>query len=175
MYLIRAILLFALLISCATANKKSGEQQIPPPHVNCPEGGDCTFEVLQQSSLIMKRDEIGMLYPVIEKGDRVVLRYHFKKDTDPDVEDSSYSEYVLMEIDPGRVELALQDKELQKVKMTYGRICYCKGEMGYFPVLNGKLFVYQNKGELQVRTSFNDPKIPQIVKEIDEKLTYFPK
>jgi hypothetical protein len=89
--------------------------------------------------------------------------------------DSSYSEYVLMEIDSGRVELSLRDKQLQKVKMTFGRICYCKGEMGYFPVRNGQLFIYQNNGKLQVRTSFKVPKIPQIVKEVNEELTYYPK
>ena len=143
--------------------------------MNCPEGGDCSFEVLQHSTLTLKRDEIGMLYPEIAEGDGVVLRFHFKKDTDPNDLDSSYSEYLLMEIDSGLVELGLRDKELQKVKMTFGRICYCKGEMGYFPVRQGQLFVYQKDGRLQVRTSFKVSKVPQIVKEIDEDLTYYPK
>jgi hypothetical protein len=175
MILLRVVVLFALLSSCASTKENSEEQQIPPPVVNCPEGGDCTFEVLQNSSLALKRDGIGMLYPEIEEGNKVVIRYHYKKDTDPSVMDSSYSEYVLMEIDSGRVELSLRDKQLQKVKMTFGRICYCKGEMGYFPVRNGQLFIYQNNGKLQVRTSFKVPKIPQIVKEVNEELTYYPK
>lgn len=175
MLLIRTFMLLILLAGCGQARRGADSQQIPPPRVNCPEGGDCSFEVLQHSTLTLKRDEIGMLYPEIAEGDGVVLRFHFKKDTDPNDLDSSYSEYLLMEIDSGLVELGLRDKELQKVKMTFGRICYCKGEMGYFPVRQGQLFVYQKDGRLQVRTSFKVSKVPQIVKEIDEDLTYYPK
>ena len=58
---------------------------------------------------------------------------------------------------------------------TPGRICFCKGESGYFPVRKGKLFVYQNEGDLLVRASFSVPKIPQIIEEIDERLTYYPR
>jgi hypothetical protein len=175
MVLIRTFLVLALIAGCAPARDSSGTEDIPPPRVNCPEGGDCSFEVLQHSTLTLKSDDIGMLYPVIEKGDGVVLRYHYKKDTDPNDLDGSYSEYVLMEIDSGRVELGLRDEELQKVKMTFGRICYCKGEMGYFPVRDGQLFLYQKDGKLQLKTSFRVSKVPQIVKEIDEELTYYPK
>ena len=175
MILLRIFLLLLLFSSCAATKKNEGQQQIPPPNINCPEGGDCTFEVLQNSTLVLKTDGIGMLYPEIEKGDKVVLRYHYKKDTDPELMDSSYSEYVYMEIDPGRVELSLRDEQLQKVKMTFGRICYCKGEMGYFPVRKGQLFVYQNNGKLQVRSSFKVAKVPQIIEEINEELSYYPK
>lgn len=175
MVVIRIFLLFALIASCAPAKDKSSDKQIPPPHVNCPEGGDCTFEVMQHSTLVMRTDETGMLYPEIESGEKNVIRFHFKKDTDPEAMDSSYSEYVLLEIDSGKVELSLRDKDLQKVKMVFGRICYCKGEMGYFPVRNGQLFVYQNKGKLELRTSFQVPKIPQIIKQIDENLNFYPK
>ncbi len=175
MHLIRNLLLLILVAGCASARDNSDTVKIPPPRVNCPEGGNCTFEVLQHSTLTMKRDDIGMPYPVIEEGDGVVLRFHFKKNTDPQDLDSSYSEYVLMEIDSGLVELGLRDEELRKVKMTFGRICYCKGEMGYFPVRKGQLFVYQKNGKLQVKTSFRVSKVPQIVNEIDEELTYYPK
>jgi hypothetical protein len=173
--LLRVFVLFAVLTSCASTKKNADRQEIPPPHVNCPEGGDCTFEVLQNSKLVLDRDEFGKLYPEISEGDKVVLRYHYKKDSDPSVMDSGYSEYVLMEIDSGRVELSLRDEQMQKVKMTFGRICYCKGQMGYFPVRRGQIFIYQNNGKLQLRTNFKVPKIPQIVEEINEELTYYPK
>lgn len=167
-------MLFAIIMGCSSSKQQAGKDEIPPPRVNCPEGGDCTFEVLQNSTLKLKTDQTGASYLEIEEGDKVVIKYHFKKDPDPDALDSSHSEYLYFEIDPGRVEISLKDSELQRVKMIYGRICFCKGESGYFPVRKGNLFVYQNEGDLLVRGSFRISKIPQIIREIDERLTYYP-
>ena len=58
--------------------------------------------------------------------------------------------------------------------MLFGRVCFCKGETGYFPVRKGNLFVYQNDGDLLVRGEFSVSKVPQILKEFDERLTYYP-
>jgi hypothetical protein len=162
------------MVGCSSSKEQTSTNQIPPPKVNCPEGGDCTFEVLQNSTLSLKTDATGATYPEIETGENVVIRYHYKKDAQPDVMDSNHSEYLYLEINPGRVEISLKDSELQKVKMIYGRICFCKGESGYFPVRKGNLFVYQNEGDLLVRGSFNISKVPQTIKEIDERLTYYP-
>ena len=162
-----------LFTSCGS-NQQTKKDPIEPPRVNCPEGGDCTFEVLQKSNLTLKSDQTGALYPEVEPGDRVVVRYQYKKNTSPNALDSDHSEYVYFEIDPGRVELALKDADIQRVKMVYGRICFCKGETGYYPVRKGNLFIYQNDGDLLVRSSFSIPKVPQTIKEIDERLTYFP-
>lgn len=163
-----------LMVGCSSSKEQAGKDQIPPPRVNCPEGGDCTFEVLQNSTLTLKTDPTGATYPEIKEGENVVIRYHYKKDPEPDVMDSNHSEYLYFEINPGRVEISLKDSELQEVKLIYGRICFCKGESGYFPVRKGNLFVYQNEGDLLVRGSFNISKVPQTIKEIDERLTYYP-
>ncbi len=168
-------MLFLLIVGCASSKEQKDPNTIPPPRVNCPEGGDCSFEVLQNSSFAVKTDKTGATYVEIEEGDKVVIRYQYEKDPVPDAMDSGYSEYLYFEIDPGRVELSLKDSDLQQVKMTFGRICYCKGAMGYFPVRKGNLLIYQNKGDLLVRTSFSVPKVPQITKEIDERLTYYPR
>jgi len=169
------ILFFILITSCSSSKKQASKDQIPPPRVNCPEGGDCTFEVLQKSKLALKTDQTGASYVEIEPGENVVIRYHFKKDPEPDVMDSSHSEYLYFEINPGRVEISLKDADLQKVKMIYGRVCFCKGETGYFPVRKGNLFVYQNDGDLLVRGAFSVKKVPQTLTEIDERITYYPR
>ena len=171
--LLRVIMFFVIIVGCSSSREQANQDKIPPPRVNCPEGGDCTFEVLQKSTLSLKTDPTGAAYPEIEPGDNVVVRYHFKKDPEPDVMDSSHSEYLYFEISPGRVEISLKDADLQKVKMIYGRICFCKGETGYFPVRKGNLFVYQNEGDLLVRGSFSVKKVPQTITEIEERLTYY--
>ncbi len=86
--------------------------------------------------------------------------------------DSGYSEYVYLEFDPDEPQVILKDQELQKAKMIFGRICYCKGAMGYFPVQQGNLFMFNRDGNLQLRTSFKLNKVPQIIQEIDENINY---
>ena len=93
---------FLFFASCGVQkDQKDGEQNlIPPPHINCPEGGDCTFEVIKNASLNLKTDGIGKLYPEITEGDKVVIKYHYEKDEIKDVMDAGLSEYVYLEFDP---------------------------------------------------------------------------
>lgn len=163
-----------ILMSCAGTKDQEKDQKanIPPPHINCPEGGDCSFEIMKNSILKLNYSNSGQLYPEIIKGDKIVVKFHYKKDEIKDVMDSSYSEYVYLEFDPNETQIILKDKELQKVKMVFGRICYCKGSMGYFQVKQGNLFIFNRDGNLQLRTSFKVNKIPQVVQQIDENINY---
>jgi len=163
-----------VLLSCASTKEEGkGEKAvIPPPHINCPEGGDCSFEIMRNSVLNLNHSNTGQLYPEVTEGDKIVVKFHYKKDPVKDVMDSGYSEYVYLEFDPDDTQLILKDKELQKVKMVFGRICYCKGAMGYFPVQQGNLFLFNRDGNLQLRTSFKVNKIPQIIQQIDENINY---
>ena len=85
-----------ILWSCAGTKDQGKDQKasIPPPHINCPEGGDCSFEVLKNSVLNLKYSDTGQLYPEIVEGDQIVVKFHFKKDPVENVMDSGYSEYV---------------------------------------------------------------------------------
>lgn len=175
----KSILMFVLiplciLASCSSAKPESSENkiQLPPPHINCPEKGDCTFEVLKNSNLSLKFNDQGQLYPEVTAGDQIVIKYHYKKDEREDVMDDSYSEFVYLEIDPNAQQIVLRDKELQKVKMIFGRICFCKGSNGYFRVTSGNLFLFNKNNNLQLRTNFKVNKIPQLVESIDENINY---
>lgn len=163
-----------IILSCAGSKEQGSDQaaQLPPPHINCPEGGDCSFEIMKNSVLKLTYGNTGDLYPKVIEGDKIVVKFHYKRKTAKDVMDSGYSEYVYLEFDPDDEQIILKDKELQKVKMVFGRICYCKGSMGYFPVEQGNLFLFNRNGNLQLRTSFKVTKVPQIVNQIDEIIKY---
>lgn len=167
------ICLFILSSCGAQKDTNNDERQIiPPPHISCPDGGDCSFEIMKNSVLHLKYSESGQLYPEVVKGDNIVIKFHYQKETVKDAMDSGYSEYVYLEIDPDEPQIILKDKELQKVKMVFGRICYCKGSMGYFPVQEGNLFLFNTGKNLQLRTTFKVNKVPQIVNQIDENINY---
>ncbi|MCP4884217.1 MAG: hypothetical protein GY908_10545 [Flavobacteriales bacterium] len=168
------VLSLFFILSCAGAKEQGGDEKaiIPPPHINCPEGGNCSFELVKNSVLKLNYSDTGQMSPEIIEGDKIVVKYQYKKIPVKDVMDSGYSEYVYLEFDPKETQLILKDKELQKVKMIFGRICYCKGAMGYFPVYEGNLFLFHRYGNVQLRTSFKVNKVPQIIEQIDENINY---
>lgn len=165
-------LAFILVISCKTQQKLT--QNVPSQfqNINCPEEGDCVFEVLKNSNLQIKTDEFGKLYPEITSGDKLVIKYHFKKDSNKDIADSNYSEYVYFEIDKNEKQIILKDAALQNVKMIFGRICFCRDAMGYFKVTEGNLFLFNTNGTIQLKTKFKVNKVPQIITEINENIKY---
>jgi len=173
MRIISIILSLLFYASCGVQkDQEDGEKNlIPPPHINCPDGGDCTFEVIKNASLNLKTDGIGKLYPEIAEGDKLVVKYHYKKDEVKDVMDAGLSEYLYLEFDPKERQIILKDKELQKVKMVYGRVCRCS-DMGYYQVKQGNLFLFNRNGNLQIRSSFKVNKIRQVISEIDENINY---
>ncbi len=169
------ILVFIFVLSSCAANKEQGKEKkqiIPPPHINCPEDGNCSFEVLKNSTLNLLYDSTGKMYPEITTGNKTVIKFHYKRKVGKDEVDSSYSEYVYLEFDQSERQIILKDIELKKVKMIFGRICYCKGSMGYFPIQQGSLFLFHREGNLQIRTSFKVNKVPQIIDQIDENINY---
>lgn len=166
------IVLFSLLFGCKSGQKASSPIRQISPDINCPEGGDCTFEILKKSRLEIKKDEFGKLYPEVIAGNKLVLRYHFKKKVDKNIMDNSYSEFIYLEIDKNEEQIILTDGDLQKVKMLYGRICFCRGSMGYFKVTDGQLFLFNKNKKLSMNLTFDVSKVPQIITEITENLSY---
>jgi len=173
MRIFQVCFLFFLIASC-DAQKNQGEREqdlIPPPHINCPKEGNCTFEVLKNSSLNLKTDGTGKLYPEITQGDRLVIKYHYEKIVDKDVMDAGLSEYIYLEIDPSASQIILRDKELQQVKMIYGKVCRCS-DMGYYPVKEGNLYLFNRDGKMQIRSAFNIKNVRQVISEIDDNIKY---
>lgn len=161
-----------LISSCHSNKKASSASRQFAPEINCPEGGNCIFEVLSDSKLEIKKDEFGNLYPEILKGEKLVIKFHFQKNPNPDAVDSSYSEFLYLELDKMEKQLTLKDRDLQKVKMLFGRICFCRDSMGYFKVEKGQLFIFNQNNKLTLNLSFKVDEVPQIITEISEKLSY---
>jgi hypothetical protein len=131
----------------------------------CPQDGSCSFEILHQRSLTMKTDGIGALYPVIEKGNRSVLKFEYKRNQDPNLADDGYKEVIYAEIDSKLKTLKLEDQSLSKAKVYFGRLCFCRGQSGYFPVKQGELIIEEQKDStLSFSFKFEIDNIPQVVK-----------
>jgi hypothetical protein len=141
-------------------------------NTNCPENGKCTLELIPNKTIEFKKDEFGFYYPEISEGSKTILKYTFKKNPIPNTQDSNYTEIVYAELDSNLKEISLSNKELQNIKLFFGRLCYCKGETGYFPIKNGDFkLTIPSKNTVQIDLIFKVSEVPQIISEIHETIS----
>lgn len=127
----------------------------------CPETGVCDVKVMKNSSLTIKEDETGQLYPVIVPGKNIVVKYSYVEKGPEGTADGDYSETVQFEIASDDSQLALKDATLQSVNFLYGKQCFCRGEAGFYKVENGALQVSKKGDQLTVSASYSIDGISQ--------------
>lgn len=134
----------------------------------CPEAGACDVKVMKNSSLTIKEDETGQLYPVIVPGDHIVIEYSYVEKGPEGTADGDYSETIQFEIANSDAELALKDGTLQEVNFLYGKHCFCRGEAGFYKVEKGALQLSKKGDELTVDASY-------VIDGISQKTNHFSK
>ncbi len=139
---------------------------------SCPENGTCKIELIPNKSIVFETDNIGIMYPVISEGDKTILKYTYKRNTIPNTQDGDYTEIVYAVFDATITPMKLLNEELQDVKLYFGRLCYCKGETGYFPIKEGELKLSKiNKNSFKIDIEFNISEVPQIISKISETIS----
>ena len=129
----------------------------------CPENGECSWEYQANTSLQVKEDTTGALYPVFTPKPGVhVLKYTYTKKTNPNYADSGYKEVVLFEITESLKEISISNDALTQLKVTYGRLCYCRGATGYVRVTKGSLDIAKENRGYSVNFNLDNGKYPQI-------------
>ncbi len=165
-------IIFLLFITCKSqqtnSDKLLSEKKTITLFENCPDNGNCSIEIFPNTELEVNQDAFGNLYPIINKGDKLIVKYLYKKIPIKNTTDSDYSEIIYLELNNDKINLNLQNEKLQEVKMLFGRICFCKGATGYYKVSNGNLQVKMNREELIINLQFEVQKIPQIIHTINE-------
>lgn len=131
----------------------------------------CSIEIIRNANIVIEKDELQKSFINIKKGDKIIVKYEFKRNEPPNTADAHYSELIYFEIDKENKQLFLSNEALQSVKMIYGRFCYCKdGTSGYFSVKQGRLKLIRNNKELSIDLNFKMGKIPQLLTEIKETI-----
>jgi len=132
----------------------------------CPEKGECSTKVLKNSSLVLREDTTGALYPVIEKGDNIVIEYTYLEKGPEGTADGNYSETIHFEVSDSIEKLNLLDASLQEVKFLYGKHCFCKGEAGYYKIKKGSLSIVKSGSELNFNFTFKIDETSQRIESI---------
>ncbi len=135
----------------------------------CPSDGICNLIVLEKKEIHFKNENTINFYPEIVDSESIVLTFEYKRNEIPNTVDGSYSELIYLELDPDNLDLTLEDKALQDVKLLFARFCYCKGQTGYYKINNGTLKIEKiNTETYYMSLSFSQDKVPQIINFIGE-------
>jgi hypothetical protein len=158
-----AILSLILLLSaCAGQNLQQALKQNNPERT-CPENGSCTVEILQNTTLVVKDDVAGKFYYKTETSpDFTVIRYKYTKDTNPALADAGYTEEVVFEVDNNSKILSYSGSTIQKTKMLFGVMCFCKGKAGFYKVESGSISYKDNKLQITVPDIVEGQKLKDI-------------
>ncbi len=153
---------------------KSGQQtnvsEKPQSH-HCPNDGVCSFEVLKNKSVVLKYDSTGQLYPEINDSKKIVIKFEYKRNEIPNTQDGNYREIVYFEIDPINPEVNFEDSELKTTNALFARLCFCRGQTGYYNIKNGKLSIKKiNESNYGLEFDFKIEEVPQVIKSISENI-----
>ncbi|WP_074410365.1 MULTISPECIES: hypothetical protein [Aquimarina] len=165
-----------LVWACKTQNTVDSSKEIAVvsiPHNNkeyCPEGGNCTIKLHKKSSLVLKKDTTGRYYPVIEKGEGIVVEFKFLIKGPEGTADGDYSETIHFEINKDAETLRLKGEALKQVDLLFGKHCFCRGEAGYYKVKDGSLTLQKSKDEINIDISLSIPEVSHKTFNIKEKI-----
>jgi hypothetical protein len=165
-----SLFLCVLVFSCkAKQSNLITEKQEFNSSSYCPDNGVCSIELIPNSTLDQKKGALGELYVSVKEGENLVFKFSYKKNVPEGVMDAHYIEEVYAELDSNFSDINIKGKELSKVKFMYNRICYCKGQTGFYKINNGNLFVKKIDAKtynIQFESSVEE--VPQIVTRINE-------
>lgn len=160
-------LLFLLLLSSCKANHDTIEENPSNKKAffDCPKEGICSFETLKGKLITLKKDEFGKSYIDLEESYKTnLLKFSYKRQPIEDTADSNYEEVVFIEIKDIEKDISLKNKELLTVNAIFGRLCFCRGSSGYFPIQEGNLSIKKiSKNTYKIDFSFKINEVPQVI------------
>lgn len=161
--------MLTLILACNSNKSVTEAQLLNKTAPNCPDDGICTFEVLKNKTFNMKKDEFGNSYSELLDGNKTVLKFEYKRNTPPDLQDANYSEVIYIEIENDSKTLNLKDNDLSKANVGFSRLCFCRGQTGTYPVKSGSLNLTKTgKSTYNIDFVFKISEVPQVITSINE-------
>lgn len=119
-----ALFLIGILFTGCGAQKHTGDKS------DCPAGGTCTLEIIENKSLEIKENVTGKLYYTVKDlpGTNVAV-YKFTRNLPGEYQDNFYTEEIVLEFTGKSISLSTVNKN----SLLFGVGCYCKGKAGHYP------------------------------------------
>ena len=167
------LLLILILCGCQTHKSmiSNESEKIEKSNTNCPENGTCNLEVINNTSVILSRDEFGKSYIKTKNSKSTLIKYSYAKKKDVDIADDGYSEIIYLELKNGVENLQKKGNALSDVNAIFGRFCFCGDKTGYYKITHGELIIKKgNGGDFILTFNFKILETPQLIFEINERL-----
>ena len=172
---IQLYLLVTIFLSCSsTAKKNNTTEDFKSSNTEsfCPDNGTCTFEVFNKKSLELNKSRLGKLYPKINDGNNIVCKFTYTKDRDERYQDSQYIEELYFELPFTDKDFTFENKNLSKTKLIFARLCFCRGQTGYYLINEGVISLKKlNNNSCQINITFKSSEVPQVITSIEETFT----
>lgn len=137
----------------------------------CPIEGDCKVNRIKNVALQVNEVEGGnrgeMFYELVPSENSDVVIYTYNRAVDDILMDGFYREEIIFEVPKEKQRLLLEHRNLQDVKMLFGRFCYCKGETGYYKVKRGTANIKYSDSGIKAFLDIQVLDVPQLIKEVN--------
>jgi len=155
--------LLTLSISCGSA--KCNDKLIAK---DCPPDGKCTLTIHKNKSLYTNTNELGeLVYEMQDNDTKDIAVYTYNRTPPKNVQDGTYREEVIVEVDR-KPKTSVLDGKI-RAKALFGRFCYCKGSTGYYKIEAGDLI--KSSGDQEVyEFNFKITEVPQVLQKIQFSL-----
>ena len=168
--IISTLAFFALLSCNCKKNMDLNKNAVASNSIEspCPENGKCTIEIIKNKSLNVQSDEFGSTYfTLVDNPNTSVIQYQYNRNVAEGLQDANHKEEILFEVANNEANINLVDKELQKTKMLFGRICFCRGQTGYYKVTSGTLNLNKDKSAVyKLNLNFKVSQVPQLFSNV---------
>ncbi len=174
MRILHILSLFILLFNCNTNKNTFDRQKMTNNTMDktvCPDDGTCTFKVIKNKSAEVKKDEFDATYINIFESDKTLLKFEYNRNPIKNTEDSNYTEIIYIEINQDIIKTETINSSLSslKNKVIFGRLCFCRGQTGYYNINEGDISISPLKNNLyKLDLEFKTNEVPQIINKIRE-------
>jgi len=168
------LLITTFLSCCSTVKERNTNKGFTnsSTKTSCPKEGKCTFEVFKNKNLDINKNGTGQLYPKINNGNNIVCKFTYTRNNDEKYQDGQYIEELYFELPYTNKNFTFENKNLNKTKLVFARLCYCKGQTGYYRINQGKISLEKLKNDLyQIKITFKSSEAPQVITSIEETFT----
>ena len=168
------IFLLFMMHNCKSTNSNfmsnfANNKTVNLQEQDCPKNGTCDVEIMENKSIRLLKDGIGKIYPKVIDGNNIVILYTFKIGSPNNYQDGHDSETLHIEINANTLD-KLVDNDLKQINLLYGKHCFCKDIVGYYPIKKGQFSMQKLKNnKVQIKINFSEPKVGdrQVLKSID--------
>ncbi len=139
---------------------------------NCDKNGTCELKLNPNKNITFQKDKFENLYPIISDGEKTLLTFTFKRNPIKNTQDGNYTEIIYAELPKTIKEISLKDDTLKQIKLHFARLCFCKGETGYYPIEKGTFNLTKiDKDSIKIVCNFKVKNIPQVISSFDETVS----